>query len=75
MPPKTHNLRYLAQLSGAEIPQEIFDFLSMLSDISIPTRYPEDFGKLVEAYDQNVARKYADKSKEVFEWIRRSLEP
>ncbi|HUT32042.1 MAG TPA: HEPN domain-containing protein [Planctomycetota bacterium] len=75
LPPKTHNLRYLVQLSRLEIPEGMFEFLSMLSDVSIPTRYPEDFGKLVEAYNGPVARRYADKTREVFQWIRESLTP
>ena len=73
LPPKTHNLRYLVKLSSLEVPEDMFEFLSKLSDVSIPTRYPEDFEKLVEAYDKRVVRKYADETKEVFEWIRKSL--
>ena len=46
IPPKTHNLRYLVKLSGLEPSEEIFIFLSELSDVSIPTRYPEDFRPL-----------------------------
>jgi HEPN domain-containing protein len=37
VPPKTHNLRYLVKLSGLEPPEEMFNFLSKLSDVSIPT--------------------------------------
>jgi len=36
-PPKIHNLRYLVKLSGLEPPEEIFNFLSKLSEVSIPT--------------------------------------
>lgn len=73
LPPKTHNLRYLVKLSSLEVPENMFEFLSKLSDVSIPTRYPENFEELVEAYDKRVVRKYADKTKEVFEWMRKSL--
>lgn len=75
LPPKTHNLRYLLKLSGVEMPDDMFEFLSMLSDVSIPTGYPDDFAQLVQAYSGPVARKYADKTKEVFAWIRQSLKP
>ena len=75
LPPRTHNLRYLLSLCKLEVSEETFEFLSKLSDVSIPTRYPEDFAKLRDAYTGPVAREYADKTKEAFEWIRGSLKP
>jgi HEPN domain-containing protein len=75
MPPKTHNLRYLVKLSGLEPPEEIFRFLSKLSDVSIPTRYPEDFGELRKSYDRKAAKTYLFHAKEAFEWIRKSIKP
>ncbi len=50
-PPRTHNLRYLAKLSGIEFSEKMFTFLSKLSDVSVPTRYSEDFAELVKSYD------------------------
>jgi HEPN domain-containing protein len=73
VPPKTHNLRYLVKLSGLEPPEEMFVFLSELSDVSIPTRYPEDFSNLKNSYNKKAARIYLNKTKETFEWIRKSL--
>ena len=75
LPPRTHNLRYLLNLCNLQIPEDIFEFLSKLSDVSIPTRYPEDFAKLLDAYNQRAVSEYADKTKEAFEWIRESLKP
>ena len=72
-PPKTHNLRYLIKLSGLKLPEEMFNFLSKLSDVSVPTRYPEDFAKLVETYDKKMAETYLTKTKEVFQWIRNCI--
>ena len=73
IPPKTHNLRYLVKLSGLEPSEEIFIFLSELSDVSIPTRYPEDFSNLRSSYDKKAATIYLHKTKEAFKWIRKSL--
>jgi HEPN domain-containing protein len=73
IPPKTHNLRYLVNLSKLEVPEDMFEFLSKLSDVSIPTRYPKDFSKLIESYNKEVATNYLKTSREVFEWIRRLL--
>lgn len=55
-PPKTHSLRYLLTLSDLVPPDEIVQFLSKLSDVSVPTRYPEGFSELVEAYDKRKVR-------------------
>jgi len=51
-PPRTHNLRYLCQLAKLKPEADIFEFISKLSDVSIATRYPEDFGELQKAYDK-----------------------
>ena len=72
-PPRTHNLRYLVKLSNLEPSEEIFIFMSELSDISIPTRYPEDFSNLRNSYDERAAKSYLRKTKEAFEWIKESL--
>jgi len=73
IPPKTHNLRYLIKLSGLEPSEEMFIFLSELSDVSIPTRYPEDFSNLRKSYDKEAAKTYLKKAKEAFKWIKKSL--
>jgi HEPN domain-containing protein len=75
VPPKIHNLRYLVKLSSLEPPEEIFGFLSKLSDVSIPTRYPEDFGELRKSYNRKAAKTYLFHAKEAFEWIRKSIKP
>ena len=72
-PPRTHNLRYLIKLSNLEPSEEILVFLSELSDVSIPTRYPEDFSNLRDSYDENAAQNYLQKTKEAFNWIKESL--
>ncbi len=72
-PPKTHNPRYLVKLSGTELPEDKLIFISKLSDISVPTRYPEDFDRLITSYHRDVAREYLDKTKEIFAWMRNSF--
>ncbi|MBE0461775.1 MAG: HEPN domain-containing protein [Candidatus Aminicenantes bacterium] len=74
-PPKVHNLRYLAKLSGLGPPEEMLNFLSKLSEVSIPTRYPEDFIQLKRTYTKKLAQDYLRQTKEAFEWIKKSLKP
>ena len=73
IPPKTHSLRYLLQLSSLELSEDMFTFISKLSDVSIPTRYPEDFKELVKSYDGETVNTYLTKTKEVFQWIKKCL--
>lgn len=73
IPPKTHSLRYLLQLSGLELSEDMFTFISKLSDVSIPTRYPEDFKELVKSYDRETVKTYLTKTREVFQWIKKCL--
>lgn len=74
-PPRTHNLRYLMKLSDLEPNEETFEFISKLSDVSIVTRYPEDFEELQRAYDQKAAQRYLKETKKVFQWIKQLLIP
>lgn len=73
MPPKSHNLRYLVKLSSLEPSEDIFNFLSKLSEVSIPTRYPEDFSMLEKSYNHDLAQVHLKQSKEAFKWIEKSL--
>ena len=72
-PPKTHNLRFLVNLSRLTVPDNMFTFLSKLSDVSIPTRYPEDFSELVRSYDKKTVKTYLARTKEVFQWIKKYI--
>ena len=69
-PPMTHNLIYLLKLSEVNPPQPLHDFISIISNASIPTRYPQDFKKLVEVYPKTIAKDYFEKTREVIKWLR-----
>lgn len=71
-PPKTHNLLYLTKLAKINFPEEPFEFVSKINNASIVTRYPEDFLKLIEAYPENVVKKYLEQTKEVVEWLKQN---
>jgi len=73
IPPKTHNLRYLLKLAKLQPDENVFEFISKLSDVSIVTRYPEDFGELQRTYNKQVAKRYLKETKGVFEWLKQSL--
>jgi len=74
-PPKTHNLRFLLKISGLEPSEDMVTFISKLSDVSIPTRYPGDFEELVNMYDKTTAETYLKTTREVFQWIKKFILP
>jgi len=73
IPPRTHNLRYLCDLAELKPEKNTVEFISKLSDVSIATRYPEDFDTMIKAYDKKAAARYLKQAKEAFKWIKQSL--
>ncbi|MBU4304329.1 MAG: HEPN domain-containing protein [Candidatus Omnitrophica bacterium] len=73
-PSKTHSLVYLAQSIHLELPERIKEFLEMLDEVSVPTRYPEELEKLLKEYTENRTKTLLDKSKEALEWLKKELE-
>ncbi|MBI4714341.1 MAG: HEPN domain-containing protein [Nitrospirae bacterium] len=72
IPPKTHNLLYLIKLTGVNLPEDLFEFVSKINNASIVTRYPEDFSKLLEAYPKEIVKEYLEKTKGVVGWLKRN---
>jgi HEPN domain-containing protein len=68
-PPKTHNLIYLLKVGKIKPPNDLFEFITKINNVSIITRYPEDFSKLLEAYPKEVAQRYLNKTKEVIKCL------
>lgn len=69
-PPMTHNLIYLMRLAAVNPPQPLHDFIAIISNASIPTRYPSDFAKLIEAYPKEIVADYLRKTREVLNWLK-----
>ena len=70
VPPKTHNLRYLAERIGAVLPEEIDVFLTTLNDLSVPTRYPDDLARLAAEYTPARTREILTHTRESLAWIK-----
>jgi HEPN domain-containing protein len=71
-PPKTHNLLYLTKLAEINFPEKFFEFVSKINNVSIVTRYPEDFNKLIESYHEGIASAYLAETKEVIAWLKQN---
>jgi HEPN domain-containing protein len=73
VPPRTHSLVYLLQEVGIKPPEEPGKVIVMLSEASIPTRYPEDLAKVQQIYTQAAVEGILAKSKAVIAWIKEQL--
>ncbi|MBI1996336.1 MAG: HEPN domain-containing protein [Deltaproteobacteria bacterium] len=68
-PPKTHNLLYLLEKMKLTLPEDLFDFISTLNRVSIPTRYPDDLQRILKDYDKKKTKEVLDQSKQVLQWL------
>ena len=73
-PSKTHNLVYLAQSTHVGMPEQTKEFLEMLDDVSVPTRYPEELEKLIREYSKDRAKNILDRSRAALKWLKQKLE-
>jgi HEPN domain-containing protein len=73
-PPKTHDLEHLVGLAGLSPAQDTEEFIVELSNISVVTRYPQDFQRMFKQFSKERAKYVLAKSEEVFQWIRKSIQ-
>ena len=70
VPPRTHNLVFLAEKAQVTFPQELSDFIFSLNHAAVPTRYPDDLQRMLKDYSKEKTREIVDKSKEVLKWLK-----
>lgn len=73
IPPRTHDLLFLVERIGLDLPEERFDFVSTLNRISVRTRYPEDLAALQRQFPECKTRDILDQSTETLRWLRTEL--
>jgi len=64
-------LIYLLKLGNIQLLSELFNFIAKINNVSIITRYPEDFSKILEAHPKSVAEEYLSKTKGVLECLKK----
>lgn len=70
VPPKTHDLIYLINLGKVVLPGDLLDFVGVINNAGIVTRYPEDLSKLILSYPKEITREYLDKTSEVIKCMK-----
>src|SRR6266511_2994375 len=71
LPPRTHNLYHLLELTQINLPEVHKDIVAKLNTMSIATRYPDDIAALSAEVTRKVARDYLMKTKEFIQWLSR----
>lgn len=74
IPPKTHDLLYLAQLTNISLPEKHQILISRLNAVSVPTRYPEDIIKLTRQYNLSAADRYLKETRGLLKWLKQNQE-
>ena len=70
VPPKTHDLIYLVSLGKVKLAVDMLDFIGIINNAGIVTRYPEDLSNLISSYPEEVAAEYLEKTIEVIKCIK-----
>jgi len=71
--PKIHNLCSLINLAKLAPTEEMNKFLGELSNLSVVTRYPEDFRKMLKTFSKERTRNVLQKTKGAFQWIEKFI--
>lgn len=68
--PKSHDLVFLLDRIGIDIPEHHAEFLEMLNEVSVPTRYPDELDRLLAQYPRKRTAEIMGQCREVYEWLR-----
>jgi HEPN domain-containing protein len=70
---KSHDLVFLFDRVGIDIPEQHAEFLEMLNDVSVPTRYPDELERLMAQYPRKRTAEILQRCREVYKWLRNCL--
>src|SRR5438128_2509187 len=65
MPPRAHDLLYLVRELAITPPRAHLDFVGIINNASVPTRYPGDLSRLVSQYPRRTAISYLARTSRV----------
>lgn len=73
IPLKSHDLVFLLERIETVVPEQYAEFLEMLNDVSVPTRYPDELDRLVAQYPRRRAAEILERCREVYTWLKNCL--
>ena len=66
IPPRTHNLVRLSEISGIKFSDEQVEFLAEMNPMSLERRYP---GTWIKVPTKEEAEQYLQKTEQVYKWL------
>lgn len=73
VPPRTHNLIFLAEKAGLGLSEVHTEFLTLMDNVSIPTRYPDELKSMLKVYTKAKTADLLERSKELVKWLKERL--
>lgn len=70
MPPRTHNLVYLAERAQLKLTGERTGFLAMMNGVGLPTRYPDELKEMQKTYSKVRTAGILEQSREMVKWLK-----
>lgn len=70
-PPKVHDLVYLVKKINLEVPSQHEDYLKIINELSVPTRYPDDLNKILKEYTKSKTKNALNKAEDLFLWLKK----
>lgn len=74
-PPYTHNLSYLADVSGIndKMTEEQKDVLDLLGPLNVEARYPTHKERLIRSLNNERCKEIIQKTEGLYQWIKQQL--
>ena len=73
IPPKTHNLLKIAELSSLELTEDQKVFLDEVNDFNLESRYPDFKFEFYKSCNKQFAEHYFKRIKEFYQWLKFQL--
>jgi len=73
LPPKTHDLIYLINLGDIKLASDLLDFVGIINNAGVMTRYPEDLSNLIANYPKEIVKEYLTKTTKVIKCIKQDV--
>jgi HEPN domain-containing protein len=70
---KSHDLIFLLDRIGFEVPEQHAEFLEMLNNVSVATRYPDELARLMAQYPRKRTSEILQRCREVYKWLKKCL--
>ncbi len=70
LPPKSHSILFLTQKASIQFPDELQEFIELLDNVSVVTRYPEDLKKMSKDFNKKKAEEVFSITRKTLKWLR-----